>query len=152
MSSFIERYPIALIAGAVASGLLIRAYLKRRAINDTGAQAQAVYQDQNPWQMLTPYSLDAYQYYTTSTSNSRFVYGDGKEVALVSTDMLQNALDQQKVEILTEVRHELSALSGGTDQFISDGGFNPYDVAIAGAARGQQMAFPQSGAGNVSYE
>src|SRR5690348_9075530 len=107
MSNFIEDNPLVVVAGAIGAGLLLRAYFKRRALNSDAAVAQSVYQDQNPWQMLTPNAMDAYQYYTVSSNTTRFVYGTGAETALVSTDMLARALQTEHDQIIAEVNQEL---------------------------------------------
>lgn len=144
MANFIERQPILTIALAIGGGLLIRSIYRRRAASQQSAYQQQLINDQNPWMMLTGNKMDAYQYYATSTQNTRLVYGVGQEVNLVSTEMLNNALQNQHDQILQEVNLEINSLRDSFDTYIQNSAYNPYETAIAGAAAGQQMSFPAS--------
>lgn len=141
MSNPIEKYPIVVIAGAIGAGLLLRRFFWQRAVTNQRATEQAIYQDQNPWNMQTTAAMDAFQYYTVSTAQTRFVYGVGQEVNLVSTEMLDNALQQQHDQIIQEVQAMILGTQENIDSYINNA-YNPYNVAIAGAANGNQMSLP----------
>lgn len=140
MPNFVERYPIPVIAAAIAGGLLLRQYRKRAAQSTQRATEQAINTDANPWNIQTTSAMDAFSYYTVATSNSRLVYGVGQEVNLVSTNMLDAALKQQHDQIMQEVGTQISALQEGWDAYV----YNPYDTAISGAVNGSHAEYTQS--------
>lgn len=94
-----------IIAGiaVIGAGFALRSYMARAADSAAVQAAQSETQDQNPWLMHTQ-ALDAYQFYASSTQETRFVYGVGNETTLVSTEMLNTALANQRAELLEEMQ------------------------------------------------
>lgn len=138
MSNFIEKYPVVVIGGVIAGGLLIRKYIHNRNIQAQNDAAHAEELASNPWLMQTGSSYDAYQYYKVTSANTRVVYGVGNETNLVSTDMLNNALRNQHDEIMQEVAFQVDSLRESFDDYWND----PYMQAVESAAGNNQMSYP----------
>lgn len=141
MSNFIEKYPIVVVAGAIGAGLVLRQYLHNRKIQAQNDAAHAEELASNPWLMQTGASYDAYQYYKVTSANTRLVYGVGNETNLVSTDMLNNALHNQRDEIMQEVSMQIDALRGSFDDYWND----PYMQSVESAAGNNQIPYPTQG-------
>lgn len=91
--------------GAIAGGVALRRFLRRRVDRSEANAAQLAKDEQlagNPW-LLQTQAMDAYSYYTTANQNTRFVYGVGQEVNLVDTQLLNSALEKLHGDILAEV-------------------------------------------------
>ena len=130
----------AIIGAGFGARALRNSYMQRAAVNE----AQALNNERNPWLMQTS-ALDAYSYYTTSTNETKFVYGVGNETNLVSTDMLQNALDNLHSDILTEVGQMYNSMPGNNMEsyFGSADTNNPYWQQINQAIERDAASSPE---------
>lgn len=97
------RSNLLLVSAIIAGGFLVRTLLLKRVDTFNAQEAKKSYIDNNPWLMHTA-AMDAYQYYQVSSSNTRLVYGVGNEVDLVSSGMMQNAIERMHNEIISEVQ------------------------------------------------